>query len=112
MARSSGSVSRRWVPWDLTASEDGRVAEGDCSAPVQLGNHRLQARIAEIHARMVGEQPDAVGPKGVKGIGDLVQRSPDVRQRKRCEQAEPLWPARNALCPEFVERARHVPRVD
>ena len=57
-------------------------------AAVEFGIERVEARIADVNAVLVGEQDDAIGLQHVERIGQGRQRAIDIGKRQRREEAE------------------------
>ena len=72
----------------LPARRRSRVEEDPGPAPVELGEHRLPRRVAEVRAADVGEQHESVDVQLVVAVRDLGDRAVDVGQRERAEQPE------------------------
>ena len=65
-----------------------RVQQHVGAPAVQFGHQRVERRVAEVDARRVGREDDAVEAEHVERIGQLGQRAVDVRQRQHREAAE------------------------
>ena len=72
----------------LPADRRRRVDEHAGTAPVELAEHRVPDRVAEVGPVDVGEQDEPVDVEVVDAVRDLGDRGVDVRKRERAEQPE------------------------
>ena len=72
----------------LPADGRRRVDEHARAAPVELAEHRIPDRVAEVGPADVGEQDEPVDVEVVDAVRDLGDRGVDVRKRERAEQTE------------------------
>ena len=72
----------------LPADRRRRVDEDAGAAPVELVEHRIPRRVAEVGAVDVGEQDEPVDVEVVDAVRDLGDRGVDVGKRERAEQTE------------------------
>src|SRR5262249_35120071 len=62
----------------------------DRAPPIQLGEERLVLRRAEILSMRVRQEDDTGGVQRIERVWELVERSIDVGQRERREEAQPI----------------------
>ena len=80
----------RGRPSDVCSQQTGDVGwiEDAGAAPVELGEHRVPDRVAEVGPADVGEQDEPVDVELVDAVRDLGDRGVDVGQRQRAQQTE------------------------
>jgi hypothetical protein len=86
------------------AGGDRRVDERDPGPVVELRVERVEAGRALVHARVVGQQADAVGLEFVERVAKLVDRGRHVGKREGGEEPEPVGPALRAAAAVLVQR--------
>ena len=81
-------VQPHGVPERQLVGREAGMDEDVRAAAVELGQHRLERRVAEVDAGDVGEQHHAVERQLVEREGQLGQRGVDVGQRQRGQPGE------------------------
>ena len=90
---------------DAGGAGRGRMNEHHGAAAIELGEHGLETRIAEMRPLVVGQQHDAVGLQGIERVGEFGQARLDIRQRQGGEQAEARGVGADRLGSRLVHRA-------
>ena len=86
-----------------------RVHEDIGAAPVELGEHRIPCRVAEVRAAHVRQQHHAVEREPVERVADLLERAVDIGQREQREAGEAVGRAAHDVGDPLVRDPRELP---
>ena len=81
------------------------------AAPVELGEHRIPGRIAEVGPAHVRQQHHAVEREPVERVSDLLERAVDVGQRQQREAGEAVGRAAHHVGDPLVPDPRELSRT-
>src|SRR5580704_2008940 len=76
------------------------------AATVEFVEYRIEPLVAQVHAVEIGQHDDAVELERVEGVGDLLQRTVDVRKRQAGEAAKTAAMLPNSARGELVDGSR------
>ena len=79
--------------------------EHDRRTALQLLEHGIEARVAEVDSARVAEHHDAVEPEVVECVAELGQRAVNIRQGQAGKAAVPVGPVPDHLGGELVAPA-------